>query len=143
MPEHEDSNQNHNMQIAMIGLGRMGANMVRRLLRNSHQCVVFDTNPKAVEELVKEGATGAASLKELVSKLEKPRAVWIMIPAAITDKIVDELAGLMEPGDTIIDGGIPISATTGAAANRCGPKASTTWIAGRAVESGAWSAGIA
>jgi len=105
MPEHEDSNQNHNMQIAMIGLGRMGANMVRRLLRNSHQCVVFDTNPKAVEELVKEGATGAASLKELVSKLEKPRAVWIMIPAAITDKIVDELGGLMEPGDTIIDGG--------------------------------------
>ena len=83
----------------MIGLGRMGANMVRRLLRNSHQCFVFDTNPKAVEELVADGAVGAASLKELVSKLEKPRAVWIMIPAAITDKIVDELAGLLDaPG---------------------------------------------
>ncbi|MEI6034723.1 MAG: decarboxylating 6-phosphogluconate dehydrogenase [Verrucomicrobiae bacterium] len=93
------------MQLGMIGLGRMGANMARRLLRNSHQCVVCDTNPKAVEELVNEGATGSASLQDLVSKLQKPRAIWIMIPAAITDRVVDELAGLLEPGDTIIDGG--------------------------------------
>jgi 6-phosphogluconate dehydrogenase len=93
------------MQIAMIGLGRMGSNMVRRLLRGSHQCVVYDTNPKAVAELVADGAVGAGSLEELVSKLEKPRAVWIMIPAAITDKTVNELAGLLDAGDTIIDGG--------------------------------------
>ncbi len=93
------------MQLGMIGLGRMGANMVRRLLRNGHQCVVFDTNPDVVAELVADGATGAASLEEFVSKLEKPRNAWIMIPAAITDKIVDQLAALLEPGDTIIDGG--------------------------------------
>ncbi len=93
------------MQIAMIGLGRMGANMVRRLLRNSHNCVVYDANPKAVADLVAEGATGAASLEELVSKLELPRAVWIMVPAAITDKLVSDLAALLAPGDTIIDGG--------------------------------------
>jgi len=93
------------MQLAMIGLGRMGANMVRRLLKNSHQCVVYDTKPQAVAELVAEGAVGATSLEDLVSKLEKPRAAWIMIPAAITDKIVNELAALLEPGDTIIDGG--------------------------------------
>ncbi len=89
----------------MIGLGRMGSNMVRRLLRGSHQCFVYDTNPKAVAELVADGAVGACSLEELVSKLEKPRAVWIMIPAAITDKTVNELAGLLDAGDTIIDGG--------------------------------------
>jgi len=83
----------------------MGANMVRRLLRNGHQCVVFDTNPDVVAELVAEGAAGATSLEEFVSKLEKPRNAWVMIPAAITDKIVDQLAALLEPGDTIIDGG--------------------------------------
>jgi len=93
------------MQLGMIGLGRMGANMVRRLLRNGHQCVVFDTNPDVVAELVGEGAIGSATLEEFVSKLEKPRNAWIMIPAAITDKIVDQLAALLDPGDTIIDGG--------------------------------------
>ncbi|MFY8215013.1 MAG: phosphogluconate dehydrogenase (NAD(+)-dependent, decarboxylating) [Chthoniobacterales bacterium] len=93
------------MQLGMIGLGRMGANMVRRLLRNGHQCVVFDTNPDVVAELVGEGAVGSATLEEFVSKLETPRNAWIMIPAAITDKIVDQLAALLQPGDTIIDGG--------------------------------------
>jgi len=93
------------MQLGMIGLGRMGANMVRRLLRSSHQCVVFDTNQEAVAELVAEGATGATSLEDFVSKLEKPRAAWIMIPAAITDKTVSDLSALLESGDTIIDGG--------------------------------------
>lgn len=93
------------MQIAMIGLGRMGANMVRRLLRNDHECIVFDTNPEVVKELEKEGAVGASSIADLVSKLVKPRAVWIMVPAAITDKVVDELAQLLEEDDTIIDGG--------------------------------------
>lgn len=89
----------------MIGLGRMGANMVRRLLRNGHTCVVYDTKPEAVAALVTDGAVGAATLEEFVAKLEVPRAAWIMIPAAITDRIVHELAALLQPGDTIIDGG--------------------------------------
>jgi 6-phosphogluconate dehydrogenase len=93
------------MQLGMIGLGRMGANMVRRLLRQGHTCVVYDTNPDTVKELVAEGAIGADSLEDLVAKLEKPRNAWIMIPAAITDRIVDQLGALLEPGDTIIDGG--------------------------------------
>jgi 6-phosphogluconate dehydrogenase len=93
------------MQLGMIGLGRMGANMVRRIMKNGHQCVVFDTNPATVAELAAAGATPATSLADLVSKLEAPRNVWIMIPAAITDKIVGELAGLLQKEDTIIDGG--------------------------------------
>lgn len=93
------------MQLGMIGLGRMGANMVRRVMKQGHTCVVFDTNPEVVKELAGEGAIPAESLADLVSKLEKPRNAWIMIPAAITDRIVDELAGLLDADDTIIDGG--------------------------------------
>ncbi len=93
------------MQLGMIGLGRMGANMVRRLMRQGHACVVFDTNPATVQELVAEGAIGSDSLEDLVAKLEAPRNAWIMIPAAITDRIVDQLSGLLSADDTIIDGG--------------------------------------
>jgi 6-phosphogluconate dehydrogenase (decarboxylating) len=89
----------------MIGLGRMGANMVRRLMKHGHECVVYDTNPDSVKQLVGEGAIGTASLEEFVGKLTVPRNAWIMVPAAITDKVVDELAALLSPGDTIIDGG--------------------------------------
>src|SRR5580704_6614289 len=89
----------------MIGLGRMGANMVRRLLKRGHQCVVFDQSPKAVEELVEEKATGAADLRDLVKKLEKPRAVWLMVPAAAVDETIAELVPHLEAGDTLIDGG--------------------------------------
>ena len=89
----------------MIGLGRMGANMVRRLIKQGHQCVVFDANPDAVKQLAGEGAVGAGSLKDFASKLTAPRNAWIMVPAAITDKVVDELASQLEAGDTIIDGG--------------------------------------
>lgn len=89
----------------MIGLGRMGANMVKRIMKQGHECVVYDTNPEAVAELAGEGATASSSLADLVAKLEAPRHVWIMIPAAITDRIVNELAGLLSPGDAIIDGG--------------------------------------
>lgn len=95
----------HIMQLGMVGLGRMGANMVRRLMRDGHQCVVYDTNPETVKEMAGEGAIAADSMKDLASKLESPRNVWIMIPAAITDKIVDELAEILEANDTIIDGG--------------------------------------
>ena len=73
------------MQLGMVGLGRMGANMVRRLMKGGHECVVFDMSPKSVEELAKEKATGSSSLKDFVSKLQKPRAIWLMIPAAVVD----------------------------------------------------------
>jgi 6-phosphogluconate dehydrogenase len=93
------------MQLGMVGLGRMGANMVRRLLRGSHRCVVFDMSPKAVEELVEETAIGATDLRDLVKKLEKPRAVWLMVPAAVVDSTISELVPYLEAGDTLIDGG--------------------------------------
>jgi 6-phosphogluconate dehydrogenase len=94
------------MQLGMIGLGRMGGNMVRRLMRNGHQCSVFDLSPDSVNALVKEGATGSNSMEAFVKSLTKPRAAWVMVPAgAATDATVMKLASLMEPGDTIIDGG--------------------------------------
>jgi 6-phosphogluconate dehydrogenase len=93
------------MQLGMIGLGRMGANMVRRLLKAGHQCVVFDRTPKMVEELVKEKAVGASSLQAFVKKLDKPRAVWLMVPAAVVDATIAELVPHLEPGDIVIDGG--------------------------------------
>src|SRR5499425_1576863 len=93
------------MQLGMIGLGRMGANMVRRLLKGGHQCVTFDRSPRVVEELVREKAVGAASLADLVKKLEPPRAVWLMVPAAVVDPMIAELVPLLEAGDILIDGG--------------------------------------
>jgi 6-phosphogluconate dehydrogenase len=93
------------MQIGMIGLGRMGANMVRRLIRKGHSCVVFNRSPEAVNELVKEKAIGAASLAEVVKKLEKPRAIWLMVPAAAVDDTIADLSPHLEAGDILIDGG--------------------------------------
>ncbi len=93
------------MQLGMIGLGRMGANMVRRLIKGGHDCVVFDVSPKSVEALAKEQAVGAASLQDFVKKLQKPRAVWLMVPAAVVDKTVEELVPLLEADDILIDGG--------------------------------------
>ena len=93
------------MQLGMIGLGRMGANMVRRLLRGKHQCVVYDHNPGAVEALAKEGATGATSLDDFVKKLTKPRAIWLMVPAAVVDQSLTDLVPRLEKEDILIDGG--------------------------------------
>jgi len=93
------------MQLGMIGLGRMGANMVRRLLKHGHQCVVFNRTPKAVQELVKENATGSSTLAEFIGKLAKPRAVWLMVPAAVVDNTIADLLPLLEAGDILIDGG--------------------------------------
>jgi 6-phosphogluconate dehydrogenase len=93
------------MQLGMVGLGRMGANLVRRLQRDGHDCVVYDVNPKVVEQLAAEGAIGAGSLNEFVGKLAAPRAVWVMVPAALTGATVDELVAVMTSGDIIIDGG--------------------------------------
>jgi len=93
------------MQLGMIGLGRMGANMVRRLIKKGHHCVVFDRSPQTVSELVKENAVGADSLVDLVEKLAKPRAVWLMVPAAVVDQTIAELLPQLEAGDILIDGG--------------------------------------
>jgi 6-phosphogluconate dehydrogenase len=93
------------MQLGMIGLGRMGANMVRRLLRGGHQCIVFDKSANAVEELVKEKAVGAATLRELVERLAKPRTVWLMVPVGSVDQTIAELLADLEHGDILIDGG--------------------------------------
>jgi 6-phosphogluconate dehydrogenase len=96
---------NTTMQLGMIGLGRMGANMVRRLLKSGQTCVVFDRSPDTVSDLVKEKAIGATSLADLVAKLDRPRAVWLMVPAAVVDETIGQLSPLLEPGDAIIDGG--------------------------------------
>jgi len=93
------------MQLGMVGLGRMGANMVRRLIKKGHSCVVFDRSPQAVADLVKEHAIGADSLIDLVKKLQKPRAVWLMVPAAVVDQTIADLLPHLEAGDILIDGG--------------------------------------
>jgi 6-phosphogluconate dehydrogenase len=93
------------MQLGMIGLGRMGANMVRRLLKDGHQCVVYDRSPDAVYAMTKEQATGANSLSDFVKKLSKPRAIWLMVPAGVVDNSLADLLPLLSPGDILIDGG--------------------------------------
>src|SRR2546423_2553664 len=93
------------MQLGMIGLGRMGANMVRRLQKNGHKCVVYDRSADSVKQLEGEGATGATSLDDFVKKLQKPRAIWLMVPAAVVDASLHDLLGRLEAGDTVIDGG--------------------------------------
>lgn len=93
------------MELGMVGLGRMGANMVRRLIRNGHNCIVYDMSPETVAELAKEKAVGATSLADLVKKLKAPRAVWLMVPAAVVDQTIADLLPQLEPGDTLIDGG--------------------------------------
>jgi 6-phosphogluconate dehydrogenase len=93
------------MQIGMVGLGRMGANMTRRLLRAGHECVVYNRSPGPVEEMVAEGATGSGSLAELVGQLQAPRTVWLMVPAATVDAVIEQLEPLLAPGDILIDGG--------------------------------------
>ncbi len=106
------------MQLGMIGLGRMGANMARRLLAGGHQCVVFDMSPKAVKELTQENAVGAASPADFVKKLDKPRALWLMVPAAVVDSTID-------------------ASTTSGGPRSSPPRESTTWTWGRAVGCGA------
>src|SRR5437879_10548453 len=93
------------MQLGMIGLGRMGANMVRRLMRAGHDCVVHDRGADAIERLEAEGASGARTMDEFAEKLAAPRAAWIMVPAGVTQAVVDDLAGRLESGDTVVDGG--------------------------------------
>ena len=93
------------MQLGMIGLGRMGANMTRRLMKGGHDCVVYDVSPDSVKSLAGEGATGSESMADFVGKLEKPRSIWLMVPAAVVDGTLDELVPLLDEGDAVIDGG--------------------------------------
>src|SRR5215471_2316445 len=92
-------------QLGMVGLGRMGANLVRRLMRDGHPCVAYDVNEAAVKELAGEGATGTTSLEEFVEALDKPRNIWLMLPAAIVDSTLDQLVPLLDKNDAVIDGG--------------------------------------
>src|ERR1700749_2239763 len=93
------------MQLGMVGLGRMGANMVKRLLNNGHSAVVYDRSAQAVQDLVNAKAGGSSSLQDFVSKLSKPRAIWLMIPAAVVDQTIAEIVPHLEEGDILIDGG--------------------------------------
>src|ERR1700739_2139457 len=93
------------MQLGMIGLGRMGANMVRRLQKNGHQCIVYDRSADAVKQVAGDGATPSSSLDDFVKNLQKPRAVWLMVPAGVVDATLHDLVGKLEAGDIIIDGG--------------------------------------
>jgi 6-phosphogluconate dehydrogenase len=102
---HDKQIEEKTMQLGMVGLGRMGANMVRRLIRGGHECVAFDRSPKAVADLAKEKATGADSLEDMVKKLAKPRAVWLMVPAAVVDETIASILPNLEPDDILIDGG--------------------------------------
>src|SRR5882757_734584 len=94
------------MQIGIVGLGRMGGNIARRLLRNGHSCVVYDARPESRQELAKDGAAPASDIKDFIGKLQRPRIVWVMLPAGeITEKMIEELGGMMERDDIVIDGG--------------------------------------
>ncbi|HXD22938.1 MAG TPA: NAD(P)-binding domain-containing protein, partial [Gemmatimonadaceae bacterium] len=93
------------MQVGMVGLGRMGANMVRRLMRGGHECVAYDMTPAAVKAIAAEGAVGAESLDAFVAKLTKPRTIWLMVPAAVVDSTLEALAPKLSRGDTVVDGG--------------------------------------
>ena len=131
------------MQMGMIGLGRMGANMVRRLLRGGHQCVVFDVSPDAVKAIAKEGAIGASSLDDFRAKLTKPRVAWMMVPAAVVEKTLADLRRTSSRATSWSTAATPTTSTTSAAPRRCAPRASTTSIPAPAVAYGDWSAASA
>ena len=115
------------MELGMIGLGRMGANMVRRLIKQGHRCVVFDRSPQAVAGLVKDHAIGADSLIDLVKKLEKPRAVWLMVPAAVVDQTIADLLPHLEAGDIPSTAETPITWMTFSVPTSSPPNRFTTW----------------
>jgi 3-hydroxyisobutyrate dehydrogenase-like beta-hydroxyacid dehydrogenase len=131
------------MQIGMIGLGRMGANMVRRLLEGSHECVVFDRVATAVDELAREKAVGASSLADLVSKLKAPRAIWMMIPGAFVEQVIADLLPHSSRATSSSTAATPTTSMTFGSPGNSRPGRSTTSIAGRAVASWGWSAATA
>jgi len=113
-------------QLGMVGLGRMGANLVQRVVRDGHHAVVFDVNRGSVTALEASDIVGATSLEDFVARLSTPRAIWLMLPAAITQHVLDELVPLLEKDDVVIDGGTPTTATTSCARRPCARTASTT-----------------
>jgi 6-phosphogluconate dehydrogenase len=131
------------MQIGMIGLGRMGANMVRRLIRAGHECVVFDMNAANVASLAGEGAKGSSSLGDFLSKLTAPRAVWLMVPAAAVDSMIGELASRLSAGDILIDGGNSYYVDDIRRAKDCSRAVFTTSTSARAAACGDSSAATA
>ena len=132
------------MQLGMVGLGRMGANMVRRLMNAGHECVVYDVFPKSVEELVKEKAIGSSSLQDFASKLQKPRAVWLMVPAAVVDETIAGIVPLSRSRATSSStAATRITSTTFAAPRSLRRRAFTTSMSAPAAASGAWSAATA
>lgn len=127
------------MELGMIGLGKMGANMTRRLLKGGHRVVAFDPRPEAVRELEAAGAVGAASLAELASKLTSPRTAWVMVPSGkITDETIEALSKLLATGDMVIDGGNSNYKDSQRHARDSRPETCTSWTWARAVASGAW-----
>ena len=131
------------MQLGMIGLGRMGANMVRRLMRDGHDCVVFDVSTDAVNTLANEGATGAASMVDLAHRLSKPRAAWMMVPAAVVDATLEQLVPLLEKDDVVVDGGNSYIGMTSSVPSGFRPKESTMSTSVRAAACGVSSAASA
>ena len=132
------------MELGIVGLGRMGANMARRLMRDGHRIVAYDVNPDAVSELAGEGAEGASSLEELASKLSAPRSVWVMVPAGeITEKTVEDVAAVLEPATRSSTAATPTTATTSAAPRSCARRGSTSSTAAPAAASSASSAATA
>jgi 6-phosphogluconate dehydrogenase len=131
------------MQIGMIGLGRMGANMVRRLMRKGHRCLVYDLNRDSLDQLVAEGASGARSLQDLVAKLQAPRVLWLMVPAAHVDGTIDQLAPLLEADDILVDGGNSPTTMTSNATRDSTPGASAMWTSAPRGGYLAWSAAFA
>ncbi len=131
------------MQMGMVGLGRMGANMVRRLLRGGHECVVFDVSAAAVKALANEGAIGASSLDDFAAKLKQPRVAWMMVPAAVVEDTVADLSRRFHATTSSLTAAIRITSTTSGAPNRCGRKGFTMSIQAPAVASGDSSAAFA
>ena len=131
------------MQLGMVGLGRMGANIVRRLMRGGHECVVFDVNPDSVKQLEGEGAIGGPTMEEFVAKLSKPRVVWVMIPAGITGRIVDKLGRCWGRATSSSTAATPTTATTCAGPPSCASRASTTSTSAPAAACSASSAATA
>jgi len=131
------------MQLGMIGLGRMGSNLVCRLMRDGHRCVAYERNPDVVKGLAAEGATGAESLADFVAKLDKPRNIWIMVPAGVVQSTLDQLRPLLDADDIVIDGGTLTTGTTSAGRPISSGTASTSSTSGRAAACGAWTGATA
>ena len=131
------------MQLGMIGLGRMGANMVRRLIKAGHQCVVYDRSPEVVKQLAGGGATGSSSIEDFVAKLRKPRAIWLMVPAAVVDVTIAGLVPKLDKDDILIDGGNSYYIDDIRRAKELSAKGIHYWTWAPAVAFGDWSAAIA